>query len=311
MCSNNRKKQLFFISNSNGVGTINNFTVLLNNPISTEQGSNGDNIKKYFNPINLSIDLSYLNITTNLKNNRLVISNPNGSLVGSPITVNIPDGNYSAVSLASAIQTALNNAAITWTGGSAIVWVITFVPNGTLNFGYTTAKPAGITNANAAIKIDFLSAGGFDSKKTVGSNSDFLSITYATGGGGAIISSATTDGVMDLVPINTLFIRSNIAKSFYKMRNNRMEYTDILFTVNIGSNIGGTQLVEFSDEDFYQEINPNFSELQFRITDKNDNLIDFLNGAEFNLCFGIETEIIKPTLENTNKNNIDNLRYNS
>jgi len=313
MCgNNNRKKQFYFISNSDGLGSLSNFSVILNNPISTELGSNGDNLKKFFNPINLSIDLSYKNVTTNLKNNRLIISNASNSLVASPITVNIPDGNYSGSTIADAIETALNAAAITWTGGNAIVWNITFEPiSGNLKFGYETARPAGMPINNAAIKIDFVSAGGFNSKKTVGSSADFISIPYGVGAGASIVSSATTDGFMDLVPYNTLFFRSNLAKSFYKMNNNIMEYTDILFTINVGSNIGGTQLVEFSTDDaFYQEIKPNFSQIDIRITDKNNNSIEFLDGTEFNMCFIIETEIIKPSLENTNKNNIDYLKYN-
>lgn len=311
MCgNNNRKKQLFFISNSDGFGSLSNFSVILNNPISTELGSNGDNLKKYFNPINLSIDLSYKNVTTNLKNNRLIISNASNALVGSPITVNIPDGNYSGSSLADAIETALNALAITWTGGNAIVWNISFEPSGNLKFGYETAKPVGINANDASIKIDFVSAGGFNSKKTVGSSTDFISIAYGVGGNAPIISSATTDGFMDLVPYNTLFFRSNLSKSFYKMNNNIMEYTDILFCVNVGSNIGGSQIVEFGDDDFYQEIKPNFSQIDIRITDKNNNQIEFLDGTEFNLCFAIETEIIKPTIENINKNNIDYLKYN-
>lgn len=309
---NTKSKKFFFISNSNASngGGMNNFNINLNNAIATESGSSIDNIKKYLNPISLSIDLNYFNVSLTLKNDRISVQS-NG-INNSPVVVDIPDGSYSGTTLADALITALNNANITWTGGSVISWAGTaFNTNGTMTFGYSTAKPMGTTNINAAIKINFITAGGFDSKKIFGSVGDALDIPYGTGASGTIISRTTTAGIMDLVPINSLFIRSNISKSFYTFNsNNVMGYSDVLFVVNIGSNIGGTQLVEFSDDDYYQEINSNFSNLNFRITDKNNNPIQFLDGSEFNFIFAIETEVIKTNLENTNKNNIDNLRYN-
>jgi hypothetical protein len=44
-------------------------------------------------------------------------------------------------------------------------------------------------------------------------------------------------------------------------------------------------------------------------TDKFNNLVEFLDGSEFNMVFSIETENIVLTSENINKNNIDNLKY--
>jgi hypothetical protein len=312
MCKNERKKNLYFISNSDSnSGSMNNFNIIMNNSISTEQGSSINNLKKYFKPINLSIDLSYFNISSTFKNNLITVSSP--AIVGSPITVTIPNGNYNGSTLGQVVLELLNKANIQWTGGNVIVWTGTdFQVGGNFTFAYETAKPSSVTVPNASISINFINTGGFNSKKTFGSQDDFLVIPYTTDGTNAT-STASTTGLMDLIPINTLFIRSNIAKSFYQMvgsnGNRKLEYTDILFTINIGGNIGGTLIVEFEDDDFYQEIKPNFSNLEFRITDKFNNLVEFLDGSEFNMVFSIETENIVLTSENINKNNIDNLKY--
>jgi hypothetical protein len=314
MCKNDRKKKLFFISNSDSSSTkMNNFSIIMNNSITTEQGSSISNLKKYFNPINLSIDLAYFNISSSFKNNQFAVQSVGiNNNVASVLT--IPNGNYNGATLQTAVLSVLNNANLTWNAGNVISWVGTvFNVNGNFTFGYSTAKPAGVSTQDASIKITFNSVGNFNSKKIFGSIDDFISIAYGVGNSGSIVSSVSTTGIMDLIPINALFIRSNIAKSFYKMvgtdNNKRLEYSDILLVLQIGSNIGGTLIEEFGDDDYYQEIKPNYSILEFRITDKDNNLIEFLDGSEFNMTFAIEEEAIILNSENINKNNIDKLQY--
>jgi hypothetical protein len=306
-----KQKSFFAISNTDGTGTPSNFTINFNNNnVTNQQGANIQNLKRYIRPISMSIDLSYYNVSTALKNNKISIQS-NG-INSSPVVVTIPDGSYNGISLQTAVILALNNASITWTSGSAIDFTgTTFNGGSTFTFGYSTAKPAGITTQNALIKVNFV-VGDVDSRKVFGNVEASLDITYASNASGTIISRATTNGVMDLVPINSLFVRSNIAKSFYKMANGVLSSTDILFIIDIGSNIGGTQLQDFPNDNlYYQEINSaNLSNLNIRITDKENKLVEFLPTAEVNFVFAIENELIQPNLEQINKNNIDNLRYN-
>ena len=306
-----KQKSFFAISNSDGTGTPSNFTINFNNNnVTNQQGASIENLKRYIRPISMSIDLSYFNVSNSLKNNKISIQS-NG-INSSPVIVTIPDGSYNGITLQTAVISVLNSASITWTSGSAIDFTGTaYNAGGTFTFGYSTAKPAGTSNANASIKVNFV-VGDVDSRKIFGSVDAFLDISYASNGSGTIISRSTTIGVIDLVPINSLYIRSNIAKSFYKMANGVLSSTDILFIIDIGSNIGGTQLQDFpNDNHYYQEINSsNLSNLNIRITDKDNKLVEFLSTAEVNFVFAIENELIQPNLEQVNKNNIDNLRYN-
>lgn len=294
-------KKLVTISNSDDLGgQPGNFNIIFNNDTVTNESGSYTKIKKYIKPISLSIDLTYFNISEALANNKFTISST--SITGITV-ITLDDGAYNGVTLGEALLAKLNAAAITWTTGNVIVWTGTgFNGNGTLTFKYVTNAPSGtpvikINNAyNSGSKL-------YNTKKIFGFKTDNVDIPYAT-------KTKVSDEPIDLVIYNSFYIRSNIAKSFYKVSNSKLSNTDILMIVDVGSNIGGTLLWSNSNDDYYQEIIDNWGNMNFRITDKNNNQIEFGTNAEVIFTFGIETEVVSPTVEQKQKGNMDYLAFN-
>lgn len=295
-------KKFITISNSDSVGgNPGNFNINFNNDNVTNESSSLTKLKKYIKPISLSIDLSYFNISDNLKNNIFSISST--SLTPNVNKITLDDGFYNGSSLGDALLAKLNGANITWTGGNAIVWTgTTFNANGTLTFKYITNAPAGsptltINNRYSDMGITY------DTRKIFGFSTDTATITHAS-------KTRSSDVPIDLVIYNTFYVRSNIAKSFFKINNGRLSNTDILLIVDVGSNIGGTLLWQNTNNDYYQEVIDNWGNFNLRITDKDNNIIPFSVNAEVNFTFAIETEILNPTVEQKQKGNMDYLGFN-
>ena len=294
-------KKLVTISNSDDPnGQPGNFNINFNNDTVTNESGSFTKIKKYIKPISLSIDLTYFNISESLANNKFTISST--GITGISV-ITLDDGAYNGVTLGEALLAKLNAAAITWTGGNVIVWTGTaFNGNGTLTFKYVTAAPSG----TPAIKINnFYNSGTkqYNTKKIFGFKTNNVDILHTT-------KTKVSDEPIDLVIYNSFYIRSNIAKSFYKVNNSKLSNTDILMIVDVGSNIGGTLLWSNANDDYYQEILDNWGNMSFRITDKDNNSIAFGVNSEVIFTFGIETEIIAPTIEQKQKGNMDYLAFN-
>lgn len=294
-------KKLVTISNSDDPnGQPGNFNINFNNDTVTNESGSFTKFKKYIKPISLSIDLTYFNISEALANNKFTISST--GITGVTV-ITLDDGAYNGVTLGEALLAKLNAANITWTGGNVIVWTgTTFNGNGTITFKYVTNAPAG----TPAIKINnFYNSGTkqYNTKKIFGFKTDNVDILYAT-------KTKVSDEPIDLVIYNSFYIRSNIAKSFYKVNNSRLSNTDILMIVDVGSNIGGTLLWSNANDDYYQEILDNWGNMSFRITDKDNNQVAFGVNSEVIFTFGIETEIVAPTIEQKQKGNMDYLSFN-
>lgn len=294
-------KKLVTISNSDDPnGQPGNFNINFNNDTVTNESGSFTKFKKYIKPISLSIDLTYFNISEALANNKFTISST--GITGVAV-ITLDDGAYNGVTLGEALLAKLNAAAITWTTGNVIVWTgTTFNGNGTITFKYVTNAPAG----TPAIKINnFYNSGTkqYNTKKIFGFKTDNVDILYAT-------KTKVSDEPIDLVIYNSFYIRSNIAKSFYKVNNSRLSNTDILMIVDVGSNIGGTLLWSNANDDYYQEILDNWGNMSFRITDKDNNQVAFGVNSEVIFTFGIETEIVAPTIEQKQKGNMDYLSFN-
>ena len=294
-------KKLVTISNSDDPnGQPGNFNINFNNDTVTNESGSFTKIKKYIKPISLSIDLTYFNISEALANNKFTISST--GITGISV-ITLDDGAYNGVTLGEALLAKLNAAAITWTAGNVILWTGTaFNGNGTITFKYATAAPA----AAPAIKINnFYNSGTkqYNTKKIFGFKTNLVDILHST-------KTKVSDEPIDLVIYNSFYIRSNIAKSFYKVNNSKLSNTDILMIVDVGSNIGGTLLWSNANDDYYQEILDNWGNMSFRITDKDNNQVAFGVNSEVIFTFGIETEIIAPTIEQKQKGNMDYLSFN-
>jgi hypothetical protein len=292
-------KKFITISNTDVGGSASNFYINLNNNTVTNEVSGFNYIKKYIRPISLSVDLSYFNISSALGNNAFKVEGV--ALTPNSTTITLDDGSYNGITLGEQILLKLNAAAISWTGGSPLVWTGTAFDGIGITFKQVTAKPGATSNANALIKFVF-KYNSTDSKKILGFITDTADLVYTVG----VLKSPVA---CDLVIYNSLYIRSNIAKSFYKMNNNILSNTNILMIVNIGSEIGGTQLWESGNDEYYQEIIDNWSNLQFIITDKNGNIIPFNDNSEFIFTFCIETEKVEQTIEQKVKSQIDYIGF--
>ena len=298
----NKNIKYITISNTDGTGTTSDFTINFNNTNVTNQMSGTSKIKKYLKPLSLSLDLNYFNISEAFKNNKFSIESIGASTVNSPHVITIEDGSYNGASLGDALLSLLNAKAITWTAGNAIVWTGTGFNGQGLTFKYVTVAPSG----TPSLKINCKYNDGvtqYDTRKIFGMITDTVSIPYNT-------KTKTSDVPIDLIQYNTLYLRSNVAKSFYKMNGGILSNTDILLILEVTSNLGGTLVWSNDNNEYEQEILENFSNMNFRITDKTGDLVPFSSLSELNFTFKIETEEIPLTVENRQKGNFDNLGFN-
>lgn len=298
----NKNIKYITISNTDGTGTTSDFNINFNNSIVTNQMSGTSKIKKYLKPLSLSLDLNYFNISEALKNNKFTIESIGSTTVGSPHIITIEDGSYNGASLGDTLLSLLNAKAITWTGGNAILWTGTGFNGQGITFKYVTTAPSG----TPGLKINCRYNDGtnqYDTRKIFGMITDAPSIPYTT-------KTKISDIPIDLIQYNTLYLRSNVAKSFYKMNGGILCNTDILLILEVTSNLGGTLVWSNDNNEYEQEILENFSNMNFRITDKAGDLVPFSSLSEMNFTFKIETEEIPLTVENRQKGNIDNLGFN-
>lgn len=142
----------------------------------------------------MEIVMADKNVSAAKGNNTFTVQS-NGFVVTDAFTVIIPDDLYDESGFAEAVTDALNAEALQWAGGNALMWQNTF--NGkNMIFATTTAKPAGMLAATAAINIAFPDT---NTALTFGSGSLALTLTYGTGAQGSIVSAATTSGAISNV----------------------------------------------------------------------------------------------------------------
>lgn len=315
-----------------------NFTVQFLNPNITNVSSQSSATKTVLHPISLSVDVLYNNISENYKNNRFRVRSKAGNLLtkggvaenlsnpSNPATydlktapvVVIPDGIYkTGAELAAALVSALNAAAISWVGGSAITWNNTNYGgtnnNLTIRFAYGTAAPAGTPELWIdSVYQDPITNIAYDSSRILGITGAVagpngyavytdgaLILPYATTYNAANTAGTPAPAYIDLQTVDVIQLRCpEVAKRYFRKQGtnavagrNPLSFVPILFELPIDSPLGSTFYWMPQDDRYSQEISSDFSTMSFILTDKRGNVIPFNNNSEFNFQFYIEREI--------------------
>ncbi len=285
-----RKTKYFFsIKNTDATGSTNagSFSVLCNNSLLTSQSSTGTKPSKLeFNPIFCLLDLKYHNVSNILNNNKIRVSST--MFANSPIIVTIPNGYYSAITLAAALQAALISSVV-FVGGALPGWLVD-INNGLLRIRFTGtfATPANTT-------FEFSDFNGIDSRSLLGFSAKTATLAYADRATGV---SGTLSP--DMLPYDVLRVCSkNLAKRSFAMNNGYLSQVDTLFEIPVFNynNLGETVLFETTDDLLSQEINPDFNTIDIIIKDVNGNVIQFDDTAKFSINFSITREIFNQTPE--------------
>jgi hypothetical protein len=314
-------RQFVTLGNTDGLAgddsKAQDFQVAFSNSAFTNQQSAHEQTKTYFTPQMVSFDYFFNNVSGDIKNNkfRIEATDPlrNANILGgSPYTLTIPDNNYNASTLATAIQTALNDATtgFKWTSGTTLAtWTVTYNAN-TYRFvwSYATQDPAGNTALTMRWRYTDTSVTPnvrYDTAKLLGNIGSTTSCPSTAG--------FTGGSMVDLAPYQVVRLHSNIAKRTFAMQDRyttsntgvttpagkQLNGTDILFEIPTNSQLTGSTLtfLPTTPETYRQEIVSNFDNVTFQLRDINNNLIPLFAGSEFNLTFVIEREIVQPNNE--------------
>lgn len=312
-----------------------NFTVQFLNPNLTNISSSSDATKTVLHPISMSIDVLYNNVSELFRNNRFRVRSKAGNLLTQnavvengtnpsnppaqyqpksfPVVI-IPDGVYkTGADLGTAILTALNTAAISWTGGNQIVWTGTAYDAGSqsIRFHYATAAPAGTPELFIdSVYQDPNTDVAYDSSRVLGTTGAIVGPNgFAVYTDGAfILPYATTQGAgvgvltpafVDLQTVDVIQLRCpEVAKRYFRKQGtnpvagrNPLSFVPILFELPLDTALGGTFFWMPQDDRYSQEISSDFSTMTLSLTTKNGLVIPWNNNAEMNFQFYVEREI--------------------
>lgn len=291
------RKTKYFFSFSNSDGTIkkaaHDFEVLCNNNLLTNAQSTGNKpVNLLFNPITCTLDLKYFNVSQTLRNNKIRITST--MFANSPVIVTIPNGFYSVITLAAALQAALISSVIYATASPNLPgWLVEVVNATQLKISFTNAT----SGTSASTTIDF-SFNGDDSRSVLGFSTNSTTIAYASR-----VTGVTGSLAADLQPYDVLRVCSRLAKRFYTMQNGVLSNSDVLFEIPLSSyQLGQVVQFESTDDILQQEIQPDFSTFDIKIRDKKGNIIEFDSTAEFHINFSLTREIFFQNPEEKLKN---------
>jgi len=311
-------KQFFSISSTdasnytaaNDSFNINNMNFNFNNTSLTNiQTSHGQ--KCTFNPVNMSIDWDYINISEELKNNKFtVIRN-----INTTITFTIPDDSYNAINLCSTIQGLLNNGQSGVQGANNTAGSMAFIVqydavSNRISIMYT-AQPVPIQIQTYPV----INGVQYDMTRILGTRrSDSLSknqTVAATATNGVLTNPVYFPFSIDLKIADVVRIHSNVAKRFFELKNNRLTQNSVLFELVVPNISNGTTLVfeNFNSDNYKQEVYSNFDNLIIEIKTKDGKLLPFKANCQFNMTFTIEREVeeIKPEDRLKNLQNFNQL----
>ena len=306
-------KQFFSVSNSDAVNSsnINHMEFNFNNTSLTNiQTSHGQ--KCLFNPVNLSIDWDYINVSQSLRNNKIYVRRG----ANSPYTfytIQVPDDSYNAISYCNALQSALNDPTTGVAGANGVrgslAYIVQYDPiQNRIAVAYTAqAIPiriftAPIINENG---VDVQ----YDATRLLGRSifDSYFDQTVAVAvSNGLLVNPVYGVNSVDFKLADVIRIHSNVSKRFYELKNNVLSQNSVLFEIvvpNIGN--GSVLTWENMNSDIYeQEIYSNFENLVIELRTKSGILIPFKDNANFSLTFYVirEIEEISP------QDRINNLR---
>jgi hypothetical protein len=258
-------KHFISVSNadSNDFGTAAhnpaNMRISFNNPTFTNIQSFSDQTTTHLNPIALTLDLHYNNVSESYRNNRFRIRSASGTALfqgvpenynaGNPAgsapiypTFTIAEGIYkTGEDLVAAIKAAITAAPVSWNSGGGAGNVLNFAataaqpsPLGNILFKYVGAAPSG----TPLIFIDTIfqqNGVQYDSSRLFGTTHATITFTHAGGAAtfipgafalpyatvqGAAPVGAATPAFIDLQTIQTFRMHSNISKRGFSKAGN-------------------------------------------------------------------------------------------
>jgi hypothetical protein len=308
-------------SDSNDFGTASHnpaqINITFNNSGITSVSSYTDQIITTMTPISMSIDLNYYNVAEAFRNNKFRIATTTGNLLSvggtnenaAPIEITLTEGIYrSGAEMAAEILNRLTALNVTWVGGNVMQWTNTSysAQTNSMTLAYPTAAPAG--TPVIVLRTKFTSNNViYDSSRIWGSTGAVVNNIYEDGAFllpyANRVAGLPLPSQIDLRTINVIRIHSNIAKRFFAKRGNgtnptrALSLTDTLFEIPVDVNLGDGLVWQPCDNRYGQTIASNFDELRLTLTDKNDNVIRFVNNAEINFIFSVERDIPTQTNE--------------
>jgi hypothetical protein len=311
-------KQFFSISSTdasnytaaNDSFNINQMNFNFNNTSLTNiQTSHGQ--KCTFNPVNMSIDWDYINISEELKNNKFtVIRNANTTI---PFT--IPDDSYNAINLCTTIQNMLNSNAGGVPGVNNVAGSMAFIAqydavSNRISIMYTAqAVPIVIQTYSLINGVRYDMTRILGTRQTDSQSKNQTVAAQATNG--VLINPVYFPFGIDLKIADVLRIHSNVAKRFFELKNNRLTQNSVLFEIVVPNISNGTTLVfeNLNSDNYKQEIYSNFDNLTIEIKTKDGKLLPFKANCQFNMTFTIERELeeIKPEDRLKNLQNFNQL----
>ncbi len=292
-------KQFFSISNldaSNYSAGDDNFNInsmkfnFNNTTLTNIQTSQGQ--KCTFNPVNMSIDWDYINISESLRNNKFsVVRNANTTYV-----YTIPDDSYNAINLCLVIQSLLNDVVSGVPGVNNIAgsmnWIAQYdAVSNRIAIMYTAQAISCVINTYPLVNTV-----QYDMTRILGtrrSNATRTQTTAAIATNGVLTNPIYFPFSIDLKVADVIRIHSNVAKRFFELKNGRLTQNSVLFELVVPNISNGTTLVfeNFNSDNYKQEIYSNFDNLTIEIRTKDGLLLPFKANCNFNMTFNIEREI--------------------
>lgn len=307
-------KQFFSISSTdasnftdaNDSFNINQMNFNFNNTSLTNiQTSHGQ--KCVFNPVNVSIDWDYINISEVLKNNKFQVLK--GSPVTQTYTYTIEDDSYNALNLCSTIQNLLNDVTTGVPGANGVAGSMAFIAQ----YDAVSNRIAIMYTAQF-VPITFetyplINTGQYNMTRILGttkSNSKSKTQTSnAQHANGVLIGKPSyfPFGV-DFKVADVIRIHSNCAKRFFELKGGRLSQNTVLFELVVPNISNGSTLIweNYNSDIYSQEIFSNFDNLAIEIRSKDGSLVPFKANCQFNMTFTIERELEQPDPKERLKN---------
>jgi hypothetical protein len=305
-----KSKQFFSISSTdasnytdaNDSFNINQMNFNFNNTSLTNiQTSHGQ--KCIFNPVNVSIDWDYINISEALKNNKFQVLRP-----ATTYTYTIPDDSYNALNLCSTIQALLNDAIDGVPGLNTTPGSMNFIAqydavSNRISIMYT-AQPVSIqieTYPNINATQYNMSRILGTSKYASRSKAQTASVNQANG---VLLKPVYFPFGVDFKVADVIRIHSNCAKRFFELKSGRLSQNSVLFELVVPNIANGTTLIweNYNSDIYSQEMYSNFDNLTIEIRSKDGKLVPFQSNCQFNMTFSIERELEQPDPKERLKN---------
>jgi hypothetical protein len=280
-----------------------------NTTLTNIQTSHGQ--KCTFNPVNVSIDWDYINISESLKNNRFTVIRSGNST----FPFKIPDDSYNAINLCSTIQDLLNNNVSGVPGVNNVAGSMAFI----VQYDAVSNRISVMYTAQAVnIEIEThptIDGIQYDMTRIFGTrinNSKSQTQTAsATVSNGVLVKPVYFPFSIDLKVADVIRIHSNVAKRFFELKNKRLTQNSVLFEIVVPNISNGSTLVfeNLNSDNYKQEIYSNFDNLTIDIKTKDGTLLPFKANCQFNMTFTVEREIedVKPEDRLKNLQNFNQL----